>query len=380
MAVSDSVSTSFTGSIGRALAEAKTTGSESSSSEPVSNATEEGTEGTFFASESTNEDSLNVGSDDTPKDSVEQPGDTPAESTQEAAKPSTSQKEIITVTDETGKRRKVEVDWSNKEKIKKDLALSYGARKWQAERDQAIQREKAQSSKLSEVQTNWNQLESAFSTGGIEGLVDLLEGRKGAYQASVEKHAERKKFLAEASPAEIKALQEREQAELDRRANEQLRAENERFKQEITKERETAELRSLESRVHPAFHKYRFADKLGDADDEHMFDEMLWNTTLKRLEPYEEQGLDISPELVEKEFANVSSAIRRRINLQSNKKAAAAVVQKKQEATENVQAKVMSGYRTGGAAKEAQDLINSGNTKGILKNWSRYSGLFTNKK
>ena len=375
-------SSGFMGSIGRAIAEQKAGGSVE---EPVtSNAGESvsGEEGTdiLFAGDSTNEEVLHVDSEDTPSDSVEQKADVPAGQNAEAAKPSTSTKEIITVTDETGKRRKVEIDWNDKEKIKKDLSLSYGARKWQAERDQAIQREKQLAAKHSEVSNNWNTLEQAFSTSGVEGLVDLLEGRKGAYKDSVRKQMEREKFLAEASPAEIKALQEREEAELTRRDLEKLRQENEKFKQEITQERETAELRNLEARVHPAFHKYRFADKLGNEADEHMFDEMLWNTTLKRLEPYEEQGLDISPELVEKEFATVSSAIRRRIGQQAEKKVVRSVQQKKQEATENVQAKIMSGYMEGGAAKEARDLINSGNTKGLLKNWSKYSSLFNGKK
>lgn len=371
----------FMGSIGRAIAEQKAGGSVA---EPVtSSAGSEGSEEStdiLFAGDSTNEEVLHVDSEDTPKDSVEQTDPSLAEKTQEAAKPSTSAKEVITVTDETGKRRKVEIDWNDKEKIKKDLSLSYGARKWQAERDQAIQREKALAAKHSEVSNNWSTLEQAFSTGGVEGLVDLLEGRKGAYKDSVKKQMEREKFLAEASPAELKALQEREEAELTRRDLEKLRQENEKFKQEITQERETAELRNLEARIHPAFHKYRFADKLGNETDEHMFDEMLWNTTLKRLEPYEEQGLEISPELVEKEFATVSSAIRRRIGQQAEKRVVRTTQQKKQEATENVQAKIMSGYMEGGAAKEARDLINSGNTKGLLRNWSKYSQLFNNKK
>jgi predicted ATPase with chaperone activity len=107
-----------------------------------------------------------------------------------------------------------------------------------------------------------------------------------------------------------------------------------------------------------------------------MFDEMLWNTALKRLEPYEEKGLDLTPELVEREFYNVSKALRSRIGLQAEKKASKAIEQKKREATENVQSKVMSGYKTEGAAQEARGLIDSNNLTGLLKNWGKYGSLF----
>lgn len=330
------------------------------------------------AEDSTVEDSLPGEHGDAPKDSsdAKQPV---AKDAKQANQP-TPEREVITVTDEKGRRRKVEIDYSNRERIRKAFEMEAGARKWQAERDQASQKEKAVTGKLGEIESNWNLLEKAFSQGGVEGVVDLLEGRKGAYQDTMKKSWERQKFLESASPEEIKALNAQEAFEHQRRENERIRKENEDFKKQITSERETAELRSLESRVHPVFNKYRFADKLGDETDEHMFDEMLWNTALKRLEPYEEKGLDLSPELVEKEFAAVAKSLRSRIGVQAEKRASRTVEQKKQEATENVQAKVMSGYKTGGSAKEARDLIQSGNLTGLLKQWGKYGSLFNGKK
>ena len=88
-------------------------------------------------------------------------------------------------------------------------------------------------------------------------------------------------------------------------------------------------MKVLESTVHPSFDRYRFADKLGDANTEAMFDEMLWNSALKRLEPYEEKGIPLTSDLVEKEFKAVSVALRKQINVQAEKKAAKAVAQRK---------------------------------------------------
>lgn len=294
----------------------------------------------------------------------------------EQAKQKTSEREVITVTDETGKRRRIEIDYSDKAKVKKAYELAAGARKWQAERDQVLAREKDLSGKMS----SYDLLEKAWAERGEEGVVDLLAGRKGHYQDQVRKQMDRAKFLERASPEEIEALKERENTEHRLRDLEKLRKENEDFKKQVSEQREVAEMRSLESKVHPAFHKNRFAGRLGNESQEHMLDEMLWNTTLKRLEPYEEQGLDISPELLEKEFATAARNIRQLIGKQAEKKASRAVEQKKQEATENVQAAVMSGYTTGGAAKEARDLVQSGNTRGLLKNWGKYGQYFGGKK
>lgn len=322
---------------------------------------------------STTEDIL-PGGEDTQKDSKETEEQLATGSKE--ATPGTSKKEVITVTDDQGRRRKIEIDYSDRMATRKAHEMAAGFRKMQAERDQLVRKEKESSGKFQEVNTNWQLLEKAFSQKGIEGVVDLLEGRSGAYQDNVKKGYERQKFLESASPQELKALEAQEAAETARRENARIRKENEEFKEQITKERETAELRSLESRVHPVFNKYRFAEKLGDNTDEHMFDEMLWNTALKRLEPYEEKGLDLTPEMIEREFHDVAKSIRNRIRTQANKTAARTVEQKKTEATENVQAAVKSGYKQGGAAKEARELINNGNLSSLLKNWGKYGGLF----
>lgn len=322
-----------------------------------------------YRAENSTVDDLLPGSDDAPTASS---GKEPASS--KAPQKTSVNKEVITITDDKG-RRKVEVDLENKEEVRKYVQMAYGARKWQAERDQALQSRKQIESKLAEREKDWNALEQAFQQGP-EHLFDVLSGKRGAFQEHTQKQLQRAEFLKHASPEEVESLKAREMSERQSRELDEIRKENAKFKKEISQERETAEMRSLESRVNPVFDKYRFSERLGNADDEHMFDEMLWNSALKRLEPYEEQGLDLSPELIEKEFRTVAQAIRRRIGAQAEKKVGRVVEQKKQEATENVQSRVMSGYKTSGNAKEARDLIQSGNLTGLLKGWGKYGNLF----
>lgn len=296
----------------------------------------------------------------------------PAEAT--AKSPVPAGKEFITVTDEKGKR-KVEIDFNNKDQIKKYAQLAHGARKWQAERDQVAAKAKELEGQLSSLKSNWDVLESTYQKGGVEGLIDLLEGKPGAFREWEAARMERADFLKKASPAERELFEAKEREAVRQRELEEIRRQNEDFKKSVQAEREAAELKSLESTVHPVFDRYRFADKLGDSDTEQMFDEMLWNTALKRLEPYEEKGL-LTSDLVEKEFKTVAVSLRKRINVQAEKRAAKAVEQKKQEATENVQAAVSSGYRSNDLSKEAMDLARQGNLTALFKGWSKFQKAF----
>jgi hypothetical protein len=293
------------------------------------------------------------------------------------AKPKDANKETIVVTDDKGKR-KVEIDFSNKDQLRKYVQMAHGARKWQAERDQARQQLTETKSQFEDLKGTWSSLEKAYQEEGIAGVIDLLQGEKGSHQTWVQKQMEREQFLAKASPEQRRLLEQQERLEKLEREDSRRQKDYEERIQRMESEREQTELRSLESRINPVFDKYRFADKFGDAQTETLFDEMLWNSALKRLEPYEDKGIEITPELVDREFKAVATALRKRISVQAEKKAAKAVEQKKQEATENVQSATKAGYSTGGTAKEAKDLLNKGDIAGIFKNWTKFRGTFGN--
>ena len=290
----------------------------------------------------------------------------------------TPDKELITITDDKG-RRQVELDYTDRAAMKRNALLAHGSRKWQAERDQYKGQVENLTKELGDIRTNWDALEGAFRGKGIEGVIDLLEGKPGAYAAHIRKQVERAEFIRTASPEQLERLQEKEEAEREKAEAARLRQEFEELKTSVSKEKEQAQIHAAESLVNPTFGKYRFDGKLGDAETEAMFDEMLWNTTMRRLEPYDKQGL-LTKELIDKEFRTVASAIRKRINVQAGKTADKVVAQRKQEATENVQSQVKAGYsKKDGAAQEAKDMIEQGNIKGLFKNWGRIGGAFGSK-
>ena len=346
---------------------------------PLSSASED--DATVVRAEESTQDGIQLEGEgeDTLQDSPETAESGKATSKAEATPKTSGEKEVITVTDETGRKRKVEIDYSNREQIKKMAAAAAGMRKFQAERDREVSSRKELEAKLKERESDWSRLEEAFSKGH-EHLIDTLSGRQGAWQELVNKEIERREFLKNATPDELQTMRAQEQADLTRKELEKIRKENEEFKAKVQQEREEAELRSMESRVHPVFEKYRFADRLGSAQDEHLFDEMLWNSSLKRLEQYEERGLDLSPDLIEREFKAVATALRNRIGAQAQKKASQVVAQKKQEATENVQSKVKSSSASSSDAEKLRQAIQSGDTGSIFKNWSTFSKVLSGKK
>ena len=169
-----------------------------------------------------------------------------------AKSPASTGKESIVVTDEKGKR-KIEVDFNNKDQIKKYVQMAHGARKWQAERDQALTKAKDVESKYSELRSNWDILEQTYQSSGVEGLIDLLEGKQGAFSEWEKSRIDRYEALKKASPAERELFEAREREAIRQREIERIRKENEDFRTKISQEREQAELRSLESTVHPVF-------------------------------------------------------------------------------------------------------------------------------
>lgn len=292
--------------------------------------------------------------------------------------PGSSDIEEVFVTDHKG-RRKVKIDYSDRDKIKKMYQYAHGARKWQAAKDQAEKRLaslESQMTEFKEAKENFTALENAYESNGIAGLVDLLEGRQGAYQDFLSKEFDKREARLNATPEELELMNAREREAQFQRELDQMRKENEEFRSQTKQEKEQAEVRSMEAKIYPAFDKYRFSGKLGDATDEHLFDEMLWHTALKELSPYEEQGLDITPEMVERTFRKKAMAIRKRINVQANKEVKKSIKKKKEAATHATQSKVMSGMTPSSDAQEVRDLVKGNNISGIFNNWGKYSKLF----
>ena len=271
----------------------------------------------------------------------------------------------------------LEVDYSNKERINQAFLMEHGARKWQAERDQVKKERDELSGKYTELNEFWTTLEKAYREQGEEGVIDAIHGRQGAAKEFIESRIKRAEVLRNASPEERALLESREQAAKRDRELERIRKENDDFKATVEQEREQARLSAVESRINPAYEKYSFSGKLGDENDEHIFNDMLWNTSLRKLQPYEDQGLDITPAMAEKAFAETARALRKRITGYGEQVAAKTVERKKERSASAVQNKVASGYRGEQGDKEkAMDLLKQGDITSLFQGARTFGKIF----
>lgn len=97
----------------------------------------------------------------------------------------------------------------------------------------------------------------------------------------------------------------------------------------------------MESKVHPSFDRYRFAGKLGDEVVEARLDQAVWDQALKRLEEYPDH-VELTPNIIEKEFRDISNSFRKIITKQAEVKAQKVVTNKKIAAQENAATAAMS--------------------------------------
>lgn len=284
----------------------------------------------------------------------------------EEAAASSSDIEDVIVSDDSG-RKKVKVDWNDREKLKKYVQMAAGMRKFQAERDRLNKELSDIQPKYQDLANSWQAIEDAFSSNGIKGLINLLGGDNEAYDRHIQAEFNRLKSRESASPSELERMDLEERLSSERRERERLAKQVEDNLKKAQEKEETASMKALESIVHPAFDKHRFAGKLGDDVVEARLDQAVWDQALKRLEDYPDD-ISLTPGIVEKEFRDVANSFRKIINKQAEQKAQKVVTNKKVAAQEAAAAKAMSGYKpkTTQAAEKFKSDIRGGNLVSAL--------------
>lgn len=266
------------------------------------------------------------------------------------SKTSSDNVDFISVTDHQGRKVKVKVDYSDKDSIKRAYSMAAGARKWQVERDNLKKELDSFRGTAGKKVENWDIIDKAYKEGGVEGLVNFLQGDSQAFDRLVDQRLKDREWRANATPEEL-ALQEARTAQQRKDGEmEQLRKELEELKQGQMANKEEAELSSLKSAINPVFDKYRFADKLGDPAKEYKLDKMLYREAMEVLEALPDDA-DITPDVVNRAFKDTANEIRSLINQQASQKADKIVAEKRRNATETAQVKAQKSIASAG--KEA---------------------------
>lgn len=307
--------------------------------------------------------------------SEEEEEESESEASVEKDKPKDAAKagiEKVKVTDAKG-RREVEVDFSDREKLKKYVQLAYGGRKWQQERDSARAELTKTQTDYTALKTDWDKVEKAYSENGVAGLVNLLEGRQDAFDSWYQQEQEKREAFNGMSEYEKQTYYKEEQARKQEAENNKLRQEYESKLKEIQTEREQAETRSLESRLHPAFDRYRFTGTLGDNVAEHHYDQALWNQALSNLEELP-NDVELTQAIVDREFRKVAQAFKKVINQQVEKNTKKAVDNKKQAAASKAQATASRGIKKNSELENMRNSMKSGNIVDSLTSFLKAGG------
>jgi hypothetical protein len=278
--------------------------------------------------------------------------------------------EEIFVTDHQGVRRKVAIDFSDKEKTKKAYELAAGARKWQVERDQLAKELKPTKEKAQHFDT----LNQAYEKGGLKALIETVEGKDG-FEKLIQAEIARRQAFEDATPAERRAMELEEAKKAAEARAQEIEAKLKETEEKTLARMEQAEIRSTQGFVDRVFDKYRFEGTLGDPEKEATLDDLVWTKAQKAFEAFPDDQ-EIPTAVVEQEFRKAAMAVRKLIDNVAEKQTEKIIQKKKQATAENVQKKTMSGYKTNSQADDAKKLLRKGDMMSILTNWDEYKKYF----
>lgn len=304
-------------------------------------------------------------SPEAPTQEVEAPEESSSEEDSEQEAPASKAKkaediEEIILTDETG-RKKLKVDWNDREKLKKYVQMAHGARKWQSERDAAKSALARIEPEYKELKETYTALDQAWRKDGEAGIINLLSGNPKAYESMEQKIAAKYEFLKSASPEQKKLYDLEQQYASEKRERERLAQEQKEFMSKMQADREAVQAKEVESIVYPAFEKYRFKGKLGDETTEHHLDQAIWTQTLARLEQLPEESINSS--VIDSEFRKVAATFGKVIGQQANEKAKKVVESKKVQAKEAASTAATKGMKRTESSGDVKDKIVKGDLR-----------------
>lgn len=299
------------------------------------------------------------------QDAEPQSPPTAENATEQPEAPNPNVEEVI-VTDESGKKR-IKVDFSDREKLKKYVSAAAGMRKFQAERDQLKSKLGQLEPEYQELKAGWSEMESAFSKGGIEGIINLLTNDPQGAEKYYAQKRQREQARENATPEQIARMDLEEKYHREQKEREKLQAEMEAYLKESRNNKDVAELRSLEAQLAPAFDKYRFAGKLGDPRIEKRYDNAVWNEVIEQLKQLPDDA-ELSQATVERAFRDVSSDFRRAISTKVSENTKKVIAAKKMTAQEKATAAtVRAPSKPSGQIAELDQDISSSGFKGTLE-------------
>lgn len=270
---------------------------------------------------------------------------------------------------ETGKRKKVKIDFTNRAHIEQTYARAAGlVPKYQRERDLA---KKELSSYLEETTPKLevlNDLQSAWSEDGIRGVIDLLAGDESQAEEFIDSLLEERDWLKKASPTEKELWEAKQLAKKAEKEKQELLERQQKREQEAEEKAQKAEEAEIRSQLNSSFDKWRFAGRMKDADAAKRFDKIIWREAMEALDGIEsEQGRRPTKAETDKVFKESAEFVRKYIRQEAEQTAAKTEKKRKTTAQKKVAAKAKAGNKKANQTADAREDIAKNGLRGLMK-------------
>jgi hypothetical protein len=282
--------------------------------------------------------------------------------------------EKITVTGPNGKEE-IEINYSDREAIKKAFSMSHGARKWAAERDSLAKRLKEIEPDFDDAVKTRDTIVDTFKERGFKGLVNLLLQDEGGWQKLVDAEVEKAMLYRSATPegkakleAEARYEEMYQKMKFQEEKNTREAALMEKRKQEAAAAEQASAEASFNTMASTSLKMHSFTGKLGDAELEARLDDSVWSGVRKALSQLPDDT-DITPQLLDglvaKEAALFSKGLGKKVESDVKQK----VEQKKQDSATKLASAAQQGMGKSGAVEGFTDALNKGDTASAIKAW-----------
>ena len=253
--------------------------------------------------------------------------------------------------------KRVKIDFSDRDSIKRVFALAAGARQWQADRDSWKSKYESRDKEYKDLRGTMDFLESI--KGDDEAVFKAVTGK--SLQEQFNKWAEEQNMLGTMSEKEKEMYlsnqdHQRRIAEVEKREA-ALKAQLEKAEND-TKE---AAAEKQASMVRPFFFKYNFDGELGNNQLELRMNRTLWNEVESELSQFE----SVTPDMVEEAMDRVSNQIRQGFKVQSDRSVKKALKTQKRKVKKAAQDRAVKPAKTN-KREEIEQKIASGDITGLL--------------
>ncbi len=243
-------------------------------------------------------------------------------------------------TDEKGQRQ-VRVNLADKEGLKRILPMAYGARKFQAERDKLKGELETYKKDTGQFKENWDRLEGIYKQHGVDGVIDLLSGKKGAHKEYLDSQYTRRRSYEDAPEHEQKRIDYEEKIAALERESQRRGQEVEEWSKKMSQKDEELLQQNLQADLTPAFNANRFDGKLGNAEAEAKYNQIMWNEVMDSLSALPDD-VEVTRDLVAQEFRKVQAFYLSTLRTVAKKETKQAIDSKKKEAAGNLQSAIKS--------------------------------------